>query len=166
MKANERDMPVYITIRQATPEDAESIVRLEQESEEYLRLIGDSIPTILNLDTYLRDGFGEEPAFSGLVAETDGKVVGYPLYHPGYDFDHGGRVLYIVDLFVTEKARKKGAGRALMEAAAEICRNAGGKELVWAVYNPNKPAFSFYESLGARYIENMTYMQWKVSDNT
>jgi len=144
------------------PEDAEIIVQLEKEFDDYLRSLGDSDPTVLNADSYLRDGFGEEPVYSGIVAEIGGEVVGFLLYHSGYDFDHGGRVLYIIDLFVRESARRKGVGRALMEKAADICRRAGGNELVWAIYNPNKLAFIFYESLGARYVENMTYMHWRV----
>ena len=151
-----------ITVRPATPEDAEIIVQLEKEFDDYLRSLGDLNPTVLNAESYLRDGFGEEPVYSGIVAEAGCEVVGFLLYHSGYDFDHGGRVLYIIDLFVRESARRKGAGRALMEKAADICRRAGGNELVWAVYNPNKLAFIFYENLGAQYIQNMTYMHRRV----
>ncbi len=156
-----------ITIRPATPEDVETIVRLEMEFVDYLRTIGDSNPTSLNVNTYLRDGFGEEPAFSGIVAETNGEVVGYMFYHPGYDIDRGGKVIYIVDLFVSEKARRKGAGRALMEMAADICLKAGGSELVWAVFIPNKLAASFYEHLGAKYLqrEDMTYMHLRLKED-
>ncbi len=58
----------------------------------------------------------------------------------------------------------KGAGRALMEAAADICRRAGGHELLWGVFLKNKLAMAFYEKLGAKYLQQleMTYMHWKV----
>ena len=88
-------------MRPATAEDAESVIRLEKEFEDYLASIGDTNPTSLNRDTYLRDGFGEEAAFSGLIAESEETVIGYLLYHPGYDVDRGGRVLHVIDLFVT-----------------------------------------------------------------
>ena len=153
-----------ITIRSATRDDADSVVKLELEFEDYLSSIGDTYPTSLDRNTYLEDGFGEDAAFSGLVAETGGNVIGYLLYHPGYDVDRGGRTLHVIDLFVTEQARGKGVGRALMETTAEICREAGGVELIWAVFLKNKLAMTFYEKLGARYLhqEDMTYMHWSV----
>jgi GNAT superfamily N-acetyltransferase len=154
-----------ITVRSATPEDAEVIVQLSTEFDDYLRSLGDQNPKKIDIPTYLRDGFGVEPAFSGLVAEANGEVVGYLLYHPGYDIDRGGRVLYIFDLFVRERVRRKGAGRALMEAVADICRHAGGHELVWLVYKPNKLAVAFYERLGAQYIEDMMAMHCLVKKN-
>jgi len=151
-----------ITIRPATREDARIIEQLGLEFDTYLRSLGDSNPDFFNADTYLRDGFGPGAAFSGIVAEIDSKVVGYLLYHHGYDLDHGGRILYLVDLYVRESSRAKGVGTALMKAAAEICRKAGGGKLVWGVFNPNERAFSFYKSLGAQRLDNMTYMHWKV----
>lgn len=151
-----------ITVRPATPEDAGIIEKLGLEFNSYLRSLGDSNPDVFNTGTYIRDGFGSYAAFSGIVAEIDGEVVGYLLYHHGYDIDHGGRILYMVDFYVRESYRRKGVGRVLMETVAGICREAGGNEIVWAVYNPNKQAFSFYEKLGARYIKDMTYMHWKV----
>jgi len=156
-----------VTVRPATPEDAESIAQLGLEFDDYLRSIGDDNPTSFGAATYLKDGFGEDPAFSGLVAETNGEVVGYLLYHPGYDIDRGGRIFHVIDLFVTEQARGQGVGRTLMEQTAEICRKAGGHELVWGVYLKNKLAMSFYEKLGARYLEqeSMTYMHWRVKRN-
>jgi len=155
-----------ITVRSATPEDAKIIAQLSTEFDDYLRSLGDQNPKIFDIPTYLRDGFGVEPAFSGLVAEANGEVVGYLLYHPGYDIDRGGRVLYIFDLFVREGARRKGAGRALMEKVADICRRAGGYELIWSMYEPNKLAKAFYEHLGAQYLpEDMVYMHLPVKKN-
>lgn len=58
-------------IRSAAREDANVIGDLSRELRNYLRGLGD--PSILSFDTeaYLRDGFGPNPAFSGLVAEAD-----------------------------------------------------------------------------------------------
>lgn len=154
-----------ITVRPAIREDAEIINRLGNEFDDYLRTIGDPDPTPFDLPALLRDGFGSEPAFFSLVAEIDSEVIGYLFYHPGYDLDRGGRVLYIVDLFVTEGCRGKGAGRALMKEAADICVKMGGKELVWAVFIPNKLAAGFYEHIGGRYLQqnDMTYMHLRIN---
>ena len=152
-----------LTIRSSTPEDAEIVAALGREFVEYLGSLGDPDPRSLTAEDYLRDGFGEQAAFSGLIAELNGQAVGYLLYHQGYDVDRGGRILYVIDLFVREGARRHGAGRALMEAAAEICHRLGGRELFWSVYAPNTMAQVFYERLGAKYTKDLKFMHWLVA---
>ena len=149
-------------IRSATAEDAEAIGELAKEFVDYLRALGDTVDIQFDAEAYLRDGFGPNPAFSGLVAERDGKILGYLLYHPGYDVDDVTRTLYIIDLYVREQWRRQGVGRALMEEAAKICRRLGGTQLFWSVYVRNKPAFAFYESLGARYTQDLKFMRLDV----
>lgn len=151
-------------VREATRDDADAIGTLSGEFAAYLRSLGDTADFQFNARTYLRDGFGDSPAFQGLVAETDNEVVGYLLYHPGYDTDLAIRILHIIDLYVRPANRREGAGRALMKKAGEICTAVGGKGLRWSVYSPNRPAFQFYERLGARYLKDMEYMYLPLED--
>jgi ribosomal protein S18 acetylase RimI-like enzyme len=71
-------------------------------------------------------------------------------------------IMHVCDLYVHENARRHGAGRALMQAAAKICREAGGHGLFWAVYLPNRLAKAFYERLGAEYVKALEFMYWPV----
>ena len=151
-----------IVVRPATLEDAVAIEMLEREFADYLGSIGDTGPVWLDKETFLKDGFGPEPAFSTLVAETDGAIVGHVFYHPGYDIDRGGRIFQVIDLFVTENERRNGAGKALMLAVSEACRAAGGLGLQWSVFRNNRQAMAFYEKLGARYLNGMALMYLKV----
>ncbi len=50
-------------IREATRDDAGDIVALSDEAVEYLRSLGDTADFQFNASTYLRDGFGDNPAF-------------------------------------------------------------------------------------------------------
>ena len=151
-----------ITIRAATPQDAEAVASLGREFVAYLQDLGDRHPNGLTAEDYLRDGFSENPAFAGLIAELEGHTVGYLLYCPVYDLDLGGRVLYIIDLFVRETACRRGVARALMTRAADVCREAGGQALLWSVYTPNKIAKAFYENLGAQSIKDLNFMYWSM----
>jgi len=151
-----------LLIRAATRDDAEAIGELARQFADYLCGLGDPTDFQLNAETYLRDGFGANPAFCGLVAELNGKVAGYLLYHFGYDTDHARRIMHVCDLYVQESARRHGAGRMLMLAAANLCREAGGHELLWTVYKPNKLALAFYERLGAKYVKELEFMYWPV----
>lgn len=94
-----------ITVRPARLEDVDSIVTLGEEFLTYLRLLGDPSPTAFNPHTLRQDGFGPTASFSGLVAALEGNIHGYLLYHPGYDIDHGGRVLCLIDLYVRQGRR-------------------------------------------------------------
>jgi ribosomal protein S18 acetylase RimI-like enzyme len=147
-----------LNIRAASAEDAQSVGKLARRFADYLRSLGDTTDFKLNAQTYLRDGFGTNPAFSGLVAEQDDGIVGYLLYHFGYDTDNAMRILHVVDLYVDESVRRQGVGKALMSAAAKLSRDAGGMQLFWSVYVNNKMAASFYDSLGARYTKDLLFM--------
>jgi GNAT superfamily N-acetyltransferase len=149
-------------IRNAIAADANAIGALAQEFQEYLRALGDRTHFEFTAETYLRDGFGPTLAFSGLVAERDGQVIGYLLYHFGYDTDRAMRVMHVIDLYVYASRRRLGVGEALMHRAAEICREAGGRELIWSVFSPNTLAFQFYEHLGAKWITELEFMSWPV----
>jgi ribosomal protein S18 acetylase RimI-like enzyme len=148
-----------LIVRAATAADAGAVGELAQQFAGYLRSLGDITDFKLSAEAYLRDGFGPKPAFAGLVAELDGHIIGYLLYHFGYDSDRAARNLHIVDLYVDLEARKRGIGRALMTEGAKIACEAGAQEFVWAVYHANALAAAFYEGLGAQRITDVFFMK-------
>src|SRR5215813_1627902 len=99
-------------IREATADDAEDVSKLASEFHHYLSSLGDPTRFNFNASTYVRDGFGENPAFHGLVAELEDNVVGYLIFHFGYDTDRSRRLAYVVDLYVNEAFRGRGIGKA------------------------------------------------------
>ncbi|MEI2611618.1 MAG: GNAT family N-acetyltransferase [Candidatus Promineifilaceae bacterium] len=151
-----------LIIRACIPEDAPEIERLYLQSVAHLQSLGDTDDFLFSAEVYVRDGFGANPAFAGLVAEAGEQLLGYLLYQMNYDTDAAARSLFILDLAVDEAARRQGVGRALMDAAADLCRTLGGSELVWAVYNKNQLAFDFYLSLGAKPLTELTWMHLAV----
>jgi len=152
---------VGCAVRPAKPEDARAVGELARKFAAYLRQLGDRADFQFDAKAYLRDGFGPNPAFSGLVAETHEQLVGYLLYHPGYDTDRAVRILHIVDLYVDEPFRRQRIARALMEDVARIGREIGAQELFWSVYELNGVARAFYERLGAKYTKDLKFMHWR-----
>jgi ribosomal protein S18 acetylase RimI-like enzyme len=151
-------MPVRPFIRPIAPEDAESVERLYAQSAAHLRSLGDPTDFRFSADAYRRDGFGDRPAFSGVIAVLDEQPVGYLLYTLGYDTDGAMRFLFVIDLAVDEQLRGRGIGRALMDRAAAICRDAGGGLMFWAVYAKNELALEFYRRLGAEPVTDGQFM--------
>ena len=151
-----------ITVRNSESRDAEAIGRLAGEFHAYLRSLGDMAEFDFGAAAYLRDGFGDDPAFAGLVAELDSVVIGYLLYHFGYDTDHGQRLVHVIDIYVTEQFQRHGTGEALMQQVAEIGRSRRAELLIWSVYRPNVIAKDFYEKLGAKYLNGLDFMSLSI----
>ena len=95
------------------------------------------------------DGFGPQAAFTPLVAELDGVVVGYVFFSPSYNTDVAARSMWLHDLFVTPAARGRGVGYALMAAVAAETVRIGCVSLEWGVHTANAGALEFYRRLGA-----------------
>ncbi len=96
-----------------------------------------------------RDGFGEAPLYRLLVADDDGEIVGIALSYFRYSTWKGKR-LYLEDLIVTETARGKGTGKALLQATIELARQTACSGLMWQVLDWNAPAIAFYQKFDVR----------------
>ena len=57
--------------------------------------------------------------------------------------------MYLKNIFVPEVHRKRGIGKALLQAVAKIAAERKCGRMDWAVLEWNKPAIGFYESIGA-----------------
>lgn len=152
-----------IQIRAATPDDAAEIGRLYQQSADYLRALGDTADFQFSAEVFLRDGFGDNPAFSTIVAVENGLTLGYLIYQFTYDTDRAIRILYILDLLVDSDVRGKGIGTELMDDANRIAKVKGVSELQWAVYIHNHKAMHFYHKWGGKLIEDILHMSRTVS---
>ena len=137
-----------LVIRKATPSDVPRVLALVKDLAAYEREPDAVVATEAD---FLRDGFGEAPAFHVLVAEdAQGEVLGFALYFFSYSTWIGRRCLYLEDLFVQPAHRGKGAGVALMKALAKEAVTKECRRFVWQVLDWNAPAVAFYERLGAK----------------
>ena len=156
-----------VVIRAAQESDVNALAAMNREFEEYLNALADApIDTVIppiNAEAFRRDGFGQDAWFSGLLAERDGRPLGYLLYHFGYWSDAAAGALFVADLFVRVEARRQGVGKKLMAKAAQILRDRGGTAMLWSVWDRNSAAQAFYERLGATPIKEERLMYW--SDN-
>jgi len=102
-----------------------------------------------------RDGFGEHPRFRALVGEWEGKPAGYALFFD-YFSTWTGRGLFLEDLFVREKFRGRGIGRALLAEVARIAVDEHCYGIHWEVLDWNEKAIALYKALGAEFRD-----QWR-----
>lgn len=83
-----------------------------------------------------------------LLAELDGEAIGFTQLYPLFSSVRTVRTWLLNDLFVALSARRSGAGRALLQAAAEQARARGAASLSLSTALDNAPAQALYESLG------------------
>jgi [ribosomal protein S18]-alanine N-acetyltransferase len=88
-----------------------------------------------------------------LVAELDGKLVGYVMCRVEYGFSHLKRLGlarkgHIVSVAVVEEHRGKGVGSRLVLAALDEMRKKSATECYLEVRVTNQGAISLYERLG------------------
>ena len=100
--------------------------------------------------------FGERRYAEVLVAETGGDVVGFALFFHNYSTFLGKPGIYLEDLYVRPAYRKHGYGKAMLKGVARLAVERGCGRLEWSVLDWNEPSIAFYQSLGARAMEEWT----------
>ena len=136
-----------IAIRPATVSDAAQIYAFITELAVYERAAHE---VIASADDVARTLFAPEAPAKALMCEVDGKAIGYAVYFYSYSTWLGKNGIYLEDLYITPEQRGIGAGRDLLRhLAREAVANDCGR-LEWSVLDWNQPAIDFYQSIGAR----------------
>jgi len=92
-----------------------------------------------------------------LAARAAGEIVGYACLYWHFSSLGAAESVLMNDLFVSESARGRGAGRALIEASAAIARERGAAHLEWSTAPDNAVAQRLYDGTGAARSEWVEY---------
>ena len=83
-----------------------------------------------------------------LVAEQDGRMVGFAGLYGTFDTLLAAEILVMNDLFVDERYRRHGVGQALFDASRRYARDHGYVRLDWVTAKENRVARRFYDRNG------------------
>ena len=100
--------------------------------------------------------FGERRYAETVIAYEHNEPVGFALFFHNFSTFVGKPGIYLEDLFVDPEHRGKGYGKALLAHLAKLAQERNCGRLEWAVLNWNKPSIEFYESLGAKPMNEWT----------
>ena len=141
------------TLRPATAEDVPAILACIHGLAEYERLADECEAT----EDLLRQSlFGEPPAAHVTLAFAGDVPAGFALWFQSYSTFLARPGIYLEDLFVFPEFRGRGLGRTLLASLARTVIERGYGRLEWAVLDWNSDAIGFYESLGARSMNEWT----------
>jgi GNAT superfamily N-acetyltransferase len=134
-------------IRRAKPEDAADITDMIYGLAEFERAPEQCTVTETQISTAL---FGDSPIVHGHVAVVEGEVAAMALWFLSFSTWDGVAGIYLEDLFVRARFRRRGLARALLSELARECHDNGYTRLSWAVLNWNSDAIALYEQVGAQ----------------
>jgi len=145
--------PDRIALRPATPADVPTLLALIRGIAEYERLSHEVEAT----DALLREhGFGPRPVFEAILAERDGRAVGFALYFFSFSTFKARPTLYLEDLFVVPEERRGGIGSRLLTRLAQMAVERRCGRMEWSVLDWNTPARDLYFKLGAKAMDEWT----------
>lgn len=142
-----------ISIRKAAPKDLPLVLQFIRDLAEYEKEPEAVVATEALLEKHL---FGDPPKAYCLLAFHQQQPAGFALYFFNFSTWLGRSGLYLEDLFVKPKHRKKGVGSALLVKLAQIAREQDCGRMEWAALDWNTLATDFYDKLGAVRLDEWT----------
>ncbi len=145
-----------ISIRSAVPADLPLIAQFIRDLADYEKLAHEVRFDEAKLGEKL---FGPRPYAEVVIGELGGEPQGFALFFHNFSTFEGRPGLYLEDLFVRPAARGSGLGKALLAHLAQLCIDRDCARLEWSVLDWNTPAIGFYQSLGAKLMDEWTVMR-------
>ena len=140
-----RALPGMLHIRALKIDDIPHFRQMIFELATYERLAHEMTITE---ETLARDAFSSPPRYRALLAEWSGEAAGYAMFFPVYNSFQGAS-MFLGDIYVRDRFRGKGIGKALMSEVAATAVRENLSVVRWEVLGWNQPAINFYEGLGA-----------------
>jgi len=132
-----------IDIRQAAVADLDLLTPLFDAYRQFYRQPSDPEKS----RRFLLDRLEHNQSIIFLAFDGDA-AIGFTQLYPSFSSASVARIFILNDLFVTPQARRRGVGRALLQASADFGRRAGAVRLVLSTEVTNTNAQSVYESMG------------------
>jgi ubiquinone/menaquinone biosynthesis C-methylase UbiE/predicted acetyltransferase len=152
----EMEIPTRIAnfrIRSATKENIPLILSFIRELAAYEKRSHEVVATEEILQETL---FGDRRVAEVILGYFDGEPVSFALFFHNFSTFLGRPGIYLEDLFVKPEMRRKGIGRVMLAYLAHLAKERRCGRLEWWVLDWNKPAISFYRSLGAAAMDEWT----------
>jgi GNAT superfamily N-acetyltransferase len=141
------------TLRVATVADVPTILDFIRQLAEYEKLLD----AVTANEAVLRETlFGPKPAAEVIIAEADQEPAGFAVFFHTYSTFHGRPGVYLEDLFVRPVFRRRGLGRQLLSAVAQVAIDRECPRLEWSVLDWNETALRVYRAVGAKPMDEWT----------
>jgi GNAT superfamily N-acetyltransferase len=132
-----------LSVRRATLDELDTVARL---FDLYRVFYGKPSDPALAREFIEARMTGEESVI--LLADVDGDTIGFTQLYPAFSSVSATRTWVLNDLLVVPEARRNGAARALLVAAADFARADGALRLELETDHDNATAQALYRTMG------------------
>ena len=136
-----------LTIVKLTEEKFDDFIHLIEKLAEYEKLDPPDDKAKIRLK---KDGLSENPKYEAYLGMVDGKAVAYIIFFMTYSSFLALPTLYLEDIFVLKKYRRRGIGQKMFEFVIKQAKERGCGRMEWCILAWNKPAIKFYEKNKAK----------------
>lgn len=148
-------MPVLLAMMKATA--------AEQNVPDAVTATEAGLLDALGFDQIQSDGSEErDSAHNGkalLVESPEGDVAGMAFYFTTFVAWAAKSGICLEDLYVLPKYRCRGYARLLVQGVAKKAQDLGCAKMEWLCYKQNHRALSFYRGIGAKEMDNLTFLR-------
>lgn len=148
--------PTGLALRAATPEDAALLCDFVRELAEFEGL---SHECAITPEAVVEHVLGPRRCAAAIIAAMDGVPAGFALYYRTFSTFAAKPGIFLEDLYVRPDFRKRGIGRALLAAVAEIAHGRSAGRLEWTALKWNAKALALYAAVGAKPMEEWTLLR-------
>jgi GNAT superfamily N-acetyltransferase len=137
-----------IIVRKAMPGDGDALLKTTRALAAFQGYENAVKASAADLENAL---FCKDPIIGALIAEEQGAPVGAVVWHRSFSTNAGKEVMYLEDISVLPAFKRKGVGKALMQATARVALERGYDAIFWMVLPWNDVAKKLYADCGAEF---------------
>jgi GNAT superfamily N-acetyltransferase len=139
-------------IEAASEHDLPLILKLIKDLAEYEKLAH----AVISTEEILRESLFRKRVAEVLIGYAGDEPAGFAVFFPTFSTFLGVPGMYLEDIFVEPKWRRKGLGRQLLVRLARIASERSYGRVEWSVLDWNELAIGFYKALGAKPMDEWT----------
>jgi GNAT superfamily N-acetyltransferase len=139
-------------IEPASERDLPLILQLIKNLAEYEKLAH----AVISTEAILRESLFRKRVAEVVIGYAGDEPAGFAVFFQTFSTFLGVPGMYLEDIFVEPKWRRKGLGRQLLVYLARIAGERGYGRVEWSVLDWNEPAIGFYKALGAKPMDEWT----------
>jgi ribosomal protein S18 acetylase RimI-like enzyme len=139
-------------IEPATDRDVPLLLELIKALADYEKLAHAVVAT----EATLHESLFVKRVAEAVIGYADDEPVGFALFFQTFSTFVGVPGMYLEDIFVAPKWRRRGFGEALLAHLAQIAVERGYGRVEWSVLDWNELAIGFYKKIGARALDEWT----------